>query len=51
VKAGVFSWKDELTKSQYTKSMPITIVRFGQTGQCGRAKYALLDRMDEEIKN
>jgi hypothetical protein len=35
----------------YTKSMPITIARIGQSGQCECANTLFLDGMDEEIKN
>jgi hypothetical protein len=36
---------------KYTKSMPITLARIGQSGQCGWANTLFLDGMDEEIKN
>lgn len=48
---GFFCGKVNEPNLRYTKSMPITIARFGQNGQCEWANTLVLDAMDEEIKN
>ena len=50
-KQGFFHGKMNLPNLWYAKSMPITIARFGQNGQCEWAHTLFLDGMDEEIKN
>ena len=50
-KQGFFHGKMNEPNLKYAKGMPIRLARFGQTGQYGWAKYALLDGMDEEIKD
>jgi hypothetical protein len=48
---GFFHGKMNEPNLKYTKSMPITLARIGQSGQCGWANTLFLDGMDEEIKN
>jgi len=50
-KQGFFHGNRNEPNLKYTKSMPITLARIGQSGQCECANTLFLDGMDEEIKN
>jgi hypothetical protein len=50
-KKGFFNGRMNQPNLKYTKSMPITLARIGQSGQCECANTLFLDGMDEEIKN
>jgi hypothetical protein len=50
-KQGFFHGKMNEPNLMYTKSMPITIARFGQTGRLWGKNAIFLERVDEEIKN